>query len=95
MVAAMVAAILTAGLAKSFGATAALRPLDLEVPEGEVLGYLGPNGGGVPRRSGACSGLSGLVPGVPRSSAWTPRHVRLRRTDESPTCRVRRTSGQG
>ena len=42
----MVAAIRTAGLAKSFGATAALRPLDLEVAEGEVLGYLGPNGAG-------------------------------------------------
>ncbi|MEU4498568.1 ABC transporter ATP-binding protein [Streptomyces sp. NPDC023998] len=42
----MVAAIRTAGLAKSFGATAALRPLDLEVSEGEVLGYLGPNGAG-------------------------------------------------
>jgi len=42
----MVAAIRTEGLAKSFGATAALRPLDLEVGEGEVLGYLGPNGAG-------------------------------------------------
>ena len=42
----MVAAIRTAGLAKSFGATVALRPLDLEVAEGEVLGYLGPNGAG-------------------------------------------------
>jgi polyether ionophore transport system ATP-binding protein len=42
----MMAAIRTAGLAKSFGATAALRPLDLEVAEGEVLGYLGPNGAG-------------------------------------------------
>jgi ABC-2 type transport system ATP-binding protein len=42
----MVAAIRTAGLAKSFGRTAALRPLDLEVAEGEVLGYLGPNGAG-------------------------------------------------
>jgi polyether ionophore transport system ATP-binding protein len=42
----MVAAIRTEGLAKSFGATAALRPLDLEVAEGEVLGYLGPNGAG-------------------------------------------------
>jgi ABC-2 type transport system ATP-binding protein len=42
----MVAAVRTEGLAKSFGATVALRPLDLEVAEGEVLGYLGPNGAG-------------------------------------------------
>jgi ABC-2 type transport system ATP-binding protein len=42
----MVAAILTEGLSKSYGAKAALRPLDLEVAEGEVLGYLGPNGAG-------------------------------------------------
>jgi ABC-2 type transport system ATP-binding protein len=42
----MVAAIRIVGLAKSFGATVALRPLDLEVAEGEVLGYLGPNGAG-------------------------------------------------
>ena len=39
-------AIRTERLAKSFGAAAALRPLDLEVAEGEVLGYLGPNGAG-------------------------------------------------
>jgi ABC-2 type transport system ATP-binding protein len=42
----MVAAIRTEGLAKSFGRTMALRPLDLEVAGGEVLGYLGPNGAG-------------------------------------------------
>ena len=42
----MVAAIRTAGLAKSFGPTMALRRLDLEVAGGEVLGYLGPNGAG-------------------------------------------------
>jgi ABC-type arginine transport system ATPase subunit len=35
----MVAAIHTEGLAKYFGATAALRRLNLEVQEGEVLGY--------------------------------------------------------
>jgi ABC-2 type transport system ATP-binding protein len=34
------------GLAKSFGRTVALRPLDLEVSAGEVMGYLGPNGAG-------------------------------------------------
>jgi ABC-2 type transport system ATP-binding protein len=42
----MVAAIRTEGWAKSFGRTMALRPLDLEVAGGEVLGYLGPNGAG-------------------------------------------------
>jgi ABC-2 type transport system ATP-binding protein len=42
----MGAAIRTQKLAKSFGATVALAPLDLEVSEGEVLGYLGPNGAG-------------------------------------------------
>ena len=42
----MVAAIRTVGLAESFGATVALRPLDPEVAGGEVLGYLGPDGAG-------------------------------------------------
>jgi ABC-2 type transport system ATP-binding protein len=42
----MSVAIRTEGLAKYFGDTVALRPLDLEVGEGEVLGYLGPNGAG-------------------------------------------------
>jgi ABC-2 type transport system ATP-binding protein len=42
----MVPAIRTVGLSKSFGAAVALRPLDLDVAEGEILGYLGPNGAG-------------------------------------------------
>jgi len=41
-----VAAILTVGLTKRYGSLAALDSLDLEVPEGDVLGYLGPNGSG-------------------------------------------------
>ena len=39
-------AIRTVGLSKRYGGTVALHPLDLEVAEGEVLGYLGPNGAG-------------------------------------------------
>jgi polyether ionophore transport system ATP-binding protein len=39
-------ALRTAGLSKRFGNVEALRPLDLEVAPGEVLGYLGPNGAG-------------------------------------------------
>lgn len=40
------AAIRTVGLTKRYGSLAALDSLDLEVPEGDVLGYLGPNGSG-------------------------------------------------
>jgi len=40
------AAIVTEGLSKRFGTAAALQGLDLEVADGEVLGYLGPNGAG-------------------------------------------------
>jgi len=35
-----------AGLVKTFGATTALRDVDLEVPAGEVCGLIGPNGAG-------------------------------------------------
>ena len=39
-------AIRTQGLSKRYGDTDALRDLDLELSEGEVVGYLGPNGAG-------------------------------------------------
>jgi ABC-type multidrug transport system, ATPase component len=39
-------AIEAEGLVKSFGATKALRGVDLAVPRGTVLGLLGPNGAG-------------------------------------------------
>jgi ABC-2 type transport system ATP-binding protein len=42
----MTSAIRTNGLSKTFGNTRALNSLDLEIPDGEVLGYLGPNGAG-------------------------------------------------
>jgi len=40
------AAIRTEGLTKRYGDVAALDHLDLEVAQGEVVGYLGPNGAG-------------------------------------------------
>jgi len=43
---ASVPAIRTENLSKVFGDTQALLALNLEVPEGEVIGYLGPNGAG-------------------------------------------------
>jgi ABC-2 type transport system ATP-binding protein len=39
-------AIYTQGLMKSYGSVRALRGLDLEVHQGEIFGYLGPNGSG-------------------------------------------------
>ena len=41
-----VPAIRTEGLTKRYGAVEVLKDLDLEVAEGEVVGYLGPNGAG-------------------------------------------------
>ncbi len=38
--------IVTQGLTKAYGHTQALRGLDLEVRQGEVFGFLGPNGSG-------------------------------------------------
>ncbi len=42
----MAAVITTSGLSKQYGHQFALKDLNLEVVEGEVLGYLGPNGAG-------------------------------------------------
>ncbi len=39
-------ALMTKGLAKSYGRVRALRGVDLEVRRGEICGYLGPNGAG-------------------------------------------------
>ncbi len=40
------AAVEVVGIQKHFGDTTALAGLDLEVPEGSVVGLLGPNGAG-------------------------------------------------
>jgi ABC-2 type transport system ATP-binding protein len=42
----MAAVISTTGLSKRYGSQMALHDLNLELQEGEVLGYLGPNGAG-------------------------------------------------
>ena len=42
----MATIIETRGLSKTYGSQLALRDLDLDVEEGEILGYLGPNGAG-------------------------------------------------
>src|SRR5438034_10874719 len=42
----MAAALAVRGLAKRYGSVDALRGVDLEVEEGELVGLLGPNGAG-------------------------------------------------
>ncbi len=63
-------AIHTEGLSKRYGSTLALDRLDLSVAEGEVYGYLGPNGSGktttirlllgLHRASGGCAEVFGI-----------------------------------
>ena len=68
----MVAAIRTVGLAKSFGATVALRPLDLEVAGGRGAGLPGAERRGQDDHDPAAAGDgSGRLPGARRSSGWT------------------------
>jgi ABC-2 type transport system ATP-binding protein len=59
----MLTAIRADGLSKSFGATEALRSLDLEVPQGEIIGYLGPNGAGKTTTIRCLLGLIGASAG--------------------------------
>ena len=85
----MATAIHTEDLSKTFGQTKALVSLNLDVPEGEVIGYLGPNGAGktttirlllgLIRRDGGSGG--DLRRGLPdRSGRGTPKGgVRARR----------------
>ena len=60
----MPAALAVRGLAKRYGATAALAGVDLEVGEGELVGLLGPNGAGK-------STLVKIACGLVRASAGT------------------------
>ena len=86
----MAIAIRTEDLSKTFGKTRALISLNLEVPEGEVIGYLGPNGAG---KTTTIRLLLGLIErdarDGPRSSGSTRRPIPSRRIGGSPTCPAR------
>jgi len=58
-------AIESAGLAKSFGGTAAVDGIDLRVPAGSVFGFLGPNGSG---KTPTIRVLLGLI--NPSAGSW-------------------------
>ncbi len=53
------AAIEARGLRKAFGPTVALDGIDLDVPEGRVVGLIGPNGAG---KTTALNAILGLIP---------------------------------
>ena len=56
-------------LTKSFGDTVALQGLDLEVPQGTVLGVLGPNGAGKTTAVRILTTLLRPTAGAPPSTA--------------------------
>ena len=64
-------AIRTEGLTKRYGGFDTLGHLDLEVPAGEVPGYLGPNGAGEP---GQQRGAEEADKEAERSGAWALQH---------------------
>ena len=59
----MVIAARTEDLSKTFGTTHALVSLNIEMPQGEVLGYLGPNGAGKTTTIRLLLGLIGATSG--------------------------------
>ena len=59
----MVIAARTEDLSKTFGTTHALVSLNIEIPQGEVLGYLGPNGAGKTTTLRLLLGLIGATSG--------------------------------
>ena len=68
------AAVRTQGLTKRYGPVAALDHLDLEVRQGEVVGYLGPNGAGKTTTMATpikLANTSNSFRFIPLSSRWT------------------------
>ena len=60
----MTAALAVHGLAKRYGSVHALKGVDLEVGEGELVGLLGPNGAGKSTLVKIAVGLAGNTLGV-------------------------------
>ena len=67
----MTDAVIAEGLVKTYGTVRALDGLDLDVPEGTVLGLLGPNGAGKTTAVRVLTTLLQPDAGRPRSPAST------------------------
>ena len=80
-------ALAVSDLRKPYGRTEALRGVDLEVGEGELVGLLGPNGAGKSTLVKIACGLVRPTAGAPRSRARRPaRPPRTARSATSPSC---------
>ena len=86
-------AIRTEGLSKRYGSVDALRDLDLEIDEGEIVGYLGPNGAGKTTTIRLLLGLIHPSGGAPRSSGSTVSASPWRPIATSPMSPGRPTCG--
>jgi len=80
--------IRAAGLGKSFGATLALRDVDLTIGGGEVFGYLGPNGAGKTTTLRLLMGMLRRRPVGRRCWAWMRGAMRSRCIAGSGICPV-------
>ena len=67
-----VPAVRLAGVTKEFGAVHAVRGIDLELAQGEIVAFLGPNGAGKTTTIDMVLGLS-----TPTTGDWTNPRLRM------------------
>ncbi len=73
------------GLTKSFGTRTVVHDLSLQVPKGEIYGFLGPNGSGKTTTLRMLCGLARLIPARATASATTSAPSRTRSSAMSAT----------
>jgi ABC-2 type transport system ATP-binding protein len=78
-------AIDVTGLTKTFGGRTVVHDLSLQVPKGEIYGFLGPNGSGKTTTLRMLCGLSRPMPGRAPASATTSELTPMRSSAMSAT----------
>src|SRR5215472_8800390 len=84
-------AIQAEGLVKRFGTTTALAGVDLEVPQGTVLGLLGPNGAGKTTAVRILATRLRADAGRGPATTWSPRPTRSASSSGWPASTLRWT----